>query len=149
MHVVCVSRTPCLSRPAAAPCPTNQPYSITLIPADAPGSALTFEKKLVAALDAAGVPVAEDDKPPAAAAGVEDAPSPADAAKASAPAPPIKERKKSGGVFGYLFGGGGVKREEDAYEFPEDEATNGECGRERGREGGTAVAMPSRGWGMI
>ncbi|CAN0085608.1 unnamed protein product, partial [Ectocarpus fasciculatus] len=56
--------------------------------------------------------------------GVEDAPSPADAAKASAPAPPIKERKKSGGVFGYLFGGGGVKREEDAYEFPEDEGTN-------------------------
>ena len=71
------------------------------------GSDLSFEKQLAAALDAAGVPVDESAAPAGdAAAAAADAA--ADAAGADAAG---SEPKKSGGVFGYLFGGGGARDE--------------------------------------
>lgn len=85
---------------------------LPLLYADA-NQALSFEKKLVAALDAAGVPV--DDG-----ATAEDATATVEASAEAAAGG--DEPKKSGGVFGYLFGGGGARDEAEA----EAESAEGE-----------------------
>lgn len=81
--------------------------------------ALSFEKKLVAALDAAGVPVDEG-------ATAEDATATVEAsAEATAGG---DEPKKSGGVFGYLFGGGGARDEAEAEAEPAEGELKGHAG---------------------
>lgn len=80
----------------------------------------------MAALDAAGVPVEETDQPPAA-----DAFAAADADADADAGPSSETRKKSGGVFGYLFGGAGSREEEEEVAA---KPTDGEqAGRKRGR----------------
>lgn len=77
-----------------------------------PSQTLSFEKQMVAALDAAGVPVDEAAEGAAESAGVV-APTGATVADDEAAAvADADEPKKSGGVFGYLFGGGGARDEE-------------------------------------
>lgn len=92
-------------------------------------SDLSFDKQLAAALGAAGVPVEGAEQSVAAvegtAAGIPTEEGAAPAAVAAAKASG-KERKKSGGVFGYLFGGGGA-RDEEAEAEEEAASVDGEC----------------------
>lgn len=81
-------------------------------------SDLSFNKQVAAALGAAGVPV--EGAEAAAEVTVGDATTEVDVGGAK---PPGRAPKKSGGVFGYLFGGGGVRDQEPE---AEDEAGSAE-----------------------